>query len=207
MWKKRNNLYVETTLLEFGVLNFTSTVFYGDMKNKKNRHKFLKKHFGKEKIIFGNQIHSDNIKIVTEKDIGRRFNSVDGFITDRKNVPVAVFTADCLPVFIFDKVKKIIGLIHAGRIGLMNLIVEKAIDFFVKNFSSNPKNIFVAIGPHIKKCCYGLDLDKIIIKQLLNKGIKKISPIDICTHDEKFFSYRRDKTKRRMISLMMMGGK
>lgn len=207
MWELKDGLYRERQLEKLGVLNFTSTALYGDMKNEKTRRRFLKRYSGIKNIIFGKQIHSNNIKIVSGKDLRKKYNSTDGFITDKKDIPLAVFTADCLPVFIFDSVEKTIGLVHAGRLGLKKLIVEKAINIFINNFSSKVKNIFVAIGPHIKKCCYGVDLDDIVKNQVRKTGVKKISFADTCTHNNSFFSYRRNKTKKRMISVMMMEGK
>ncbi len=207
MWKLRNGLYSELEFKKYGVLNFTTTSLYGDMKNKKNRQKFLKEYFNIENVIFGNQTHSDNIKIVTEKDMDRKFYSTDGFITNRKNVPIAVFTADCLPVFIFDKIKKIIGLVHAGRLGLSKLVVSKALNIFVNNFGSNSLDIYAAIGPHICKKCYNVNLDAIAEEQLKKTGVSNISNSNLCTYTGDFFSYRKTKTSKRIISLMMMSGR
>ena len=121
------------------------------MKDEKNRNIFLEKYFGSDAIIFGEQVHGDNIKIVTGKAAGKVLPQTDGLITREKGIILAVFTADCLPVFIFDKVKKIIGLVHAGRAGLSKFIVSKAINMFVNNFGSKPLDIHTAIGPHICK--------------------------------------------------------
>ncbi|MEW6557482.1 MAG: polyphenol oxidase family protein [Elusimicrobiota bacterium] len=207
MWLLKDGLYREQELEKCGVVNFTTTVLYGDMKNEKNRREFLKKYPVIKNVIYGIQTHSCNIEIVTKKDIGKKFYATDGFITNRKNLSLAVFTADCLPVFIYDTVKKVIGLVHAGRLGLKKLILEKAITIFVEKFGSTPASIFVAIGPHIKKCCYDVDLDSIAINQIRKSGVKKISNVVVCTHDRKFFSYRKNKTDKRMMSLMMMEGK
>jgi len=204
MWKKKNNLYFETELLKFKVLNFSSSASLGDMKSEKNRENILEKYFGSNDIICGEQIHSDNIKIVTGNDAGKTLPRTDGLITQEKGIILAVFTADCLPVFIFDKMKKIIGLIHAGRLGLSKLIVSKAIDIFVKNFGSNSLDIHAAVGPHICKQCYDIDLDAIAEGQLMKNGVSDISNSKLCTHTGDFFSYRKTKTSERIISLMMM---
>ncbi len=204
MWKKKNNLYFETELLKFKVLNFSSTATLGDMKDEKNRKNLLEKYFRSDVIIYGEQVHGDNIKIVSGTDAGKVLPQTDGLITREKGIILAVFTADCLPVFIFDKIKKIIGLVHAGRAGLSKHIVSKAIDMFVKNFGSNPLDICAAIGPHICKKCYNIDLDATAEEQLKKTGVSNISNSNICTYTGDFFSYRKTKTSRRIISLMMM---
>ncbi|MBN1383541.1 MAG: polyphenol oxidase family protein [Elusimicrobia bacterium] len=203
MWKLKHGFYYEDKLKRQGIVNFTTTVFHGNMKYKKNREKVLK-YFGIKNFVSGIQTHSDNIKIVSKKDIFKINHAIDGFITDKKGIPLAVFTADCLPVFIHDRVKKIVGLVHAGRAGLEKNIIKKAIDIFMRSFGSKPLDIFIAVGPHIKKCCYGVDLDKVISAQAHSMDVKKISLADICTHNNNFFSYRRNKTKERMLSLIMM---
>src|SRR3989339_1849281 len=166
MWNLKNGLYIEEEFTKNNILNFTTTTLYGDLKLEKNRNEFLEKQFGIKNIVYGIQTHSDNIEIVSEKDVNNRFYAVDGFITEKQNIPIAVFTADCLPVFIYDKVKDIIGIVHAGRIGLEKQIIKKSIGILKEIFHSNSKDILVAIGPHIKKCCYDVDLDKAAKKQI-----------------------------------------
>ncbi|MBI5573792.1 MAG: polyphenol oxidase family protein [Elusimicrobia bacterium] len=204
MWKYKKGLYYESELTKYGAKNFSTTTFLGDMKNEKNRKNLLEKYFGSDAIICGEQVHNDNIKIVTGKYFGKVLPQTDGLITREKGVILAVFTADCLPVFIFDKIKKIIGLVHAGRVGLSKHIVSKAIDMFVKNFGSNSADIYAAIGPHICKQCYGIDLDALAEEQLKKAGVSNISNSKLCTYTGDFFSYRRNRTKKRMISAVMM---
>lgn len=197
-------MYYEEELKKSGVKNFSSTASLGDMKSEKNRKNLLRKYFGSDIIICGEQVHGDNIRIVTGNDAGKILPRTDGLITQEKGIILAVFTADCLPVFIFDKIKKIIGLVHAGRVGLEKLIIKKAIDIFVKNFGSSPLDIYAAIGPHICKQCYNADLDATAEEQLKKTGVYKISNSNVCTYTGDFFSYRRNKTDKRMMSLMMM---
>ncbi|MFA5779309.1 MAG: polyphenol oxidase family protein [Elusimicrobiota bacterium] len=204
MWKFKNGLYCEKALEKEGVKVFSSTASLGDMKDEKNRKNLLEKYFGSDAIIFGEQVHSDNIKIVTGNDAGKILSRTDGLITREKGVILAVFTADCLPVFIFDKIKKIIGLIHAGRAGLSKLVVSKAIDMFVKNFGSNSLDIYAAIGPHICEKCYNVNLDALAEEQLKKTGVSNVSNSNLCTYTGAFFSYRKTKTSKRIISLMMM---
>lgn len=204
MWKFKNGLYCEKTLEKEDVKVFSSTASLGDMKSEKNKKNLLEKYFGSDAVICGEQVHGDNIKIVTGNDAGKILSRTDGLITQEKGIILAVFTADCLPVFIFDKIKKIIGLVHAGRSGLSKRIVSKAIDMFVKNFGSNSPDIYAAIGPHICKQCYDIDLDAAIEEQLKKTGVSNISNSNLCTYTGDFFSYRKTKTSKRIISLMMM---
>lgn len=207
MWKLKDGLYYEENLEKEGVKVFSSTATLGDMKDEKNRKDLLEKYFRSDAIIFGEQVHGENIKIVTGNEPEKILSQTDGLITREKGIILAVFTADCLPVFIFDKIKKIIGLVHAGRLGLSKFIVSKAIDMFVNNFGSNALDIYAAIGPHICKKCYNVNLDAMAEEQLRKTGVSNISNSNLCTYTSDFFSYRRNKTDKRIMSLMMMEGK
>ena len=204
MWKIEDGLCFEENLKKFGVSAFTTTTFFGNMKDEKNRKFFLEKHFRSNAIILGEQVHGNNIEIVTGSDSDKVLPQTDGLITQEKGIVLGVFIADCLPIFIFDRVKKIIGLIHAGRAGLSEFIVFKTIDIFVKNFDSNLLDIYVSIGPHICKECYNVNLDAIVEEQLKKISVSNISNSNLCTYTGDFFSYRKTKTKERMLSVMTM---
>jgi len=106
------------------------------------------------RITTGEQVHRNNIAIVREKDLGREFPTTDGLITDLPNVPLAIFVADCLPIFLFDPQRKIVGLLHAGWRGTVANISSRAIEIMSENFAVKAENLLVAIGPHICKKCY-----------------------------------------------------
>jgi len=106
------------------------------------------------RITTGDQVHKDNIAIVTDKDLGRDFPATDGLITHLPDVPLAVFVADCLPIFLFEPRRHVIGLLHAGWRGTVAGISSKAIGILLENFGVKAEDIIVAIGPHICKECY-----------------------------------------------------
>jgi len=106
------------------------------------------------RITTGNQVHKSNIAIVREKDLGRKFPTTDGLITDLPKVPLAIFVADCPPIFLFDRQRKIVGLLHAGWRSTVGNISSKAIEIMSENFGVKAKDLLVVIGPHICKECY-----------------------------------------------------
>jgi len=157
------------------------------------------------------QSHSDVFVEVNKPGI----YSADALITKKKNLALVVATADCMPVLISDNVK--IGVIHIGWKGLENRIFHKTISNF------NYSNLKVAIGPHAQKCCYEVqeDLEIKFNKYCLRKANKiyldlskeireycKDNKIDIevsnkCTiENDKYNSYRRNKTKSRQLSYL-----
>ena len=107
------------------------------------------------RLITTYQSHSDIIKKVTLSDGGRGADSfesgivADALYTYDTRLALAVFHADCVPVFLFDKVKKWVAIIHAGMAGSLKGITQKSIEHLIKTEDSNPKNIFAYLGPSL----------------------------------------------------------
>ena len=95
----------------------------------------------------------------------------DALVTDRKNIPIAILTADCAPVLIYDDKKKMIAAIHAGWKGAYKDIVKKVVKFMIKKGCSL-QNITVAIGPCISSNNYEVKED--FIKKFIKKDKKNI---------------------------------
>lgn len=200
--------------------------FSGDLLRDKivteNRKKFLNK-FGTDtdSIVSADLLHGRAVQIVNKKDRGKIIAKTDGLLTNQKNLFLTITVADCLPIFLYDFQKEIVGLIHAGWRSLAQNILASAIGELKRNFKSQPENILAGIGPGISQCHYQvgkevlaefkslpseiflqkdekifLNLKKIAEIQLLDSGLKKEN-IEInpeCTYclQEKYFSYRRD---------------
>ncbi|MDR3575133.1 MAG: peptidoglycan editing factor PgeF [Anaerolineaceae bacterium] len=73
----------------------------------------------------------------------------DAILTDRPGITLFMRFADCVPIFLFDPTRKVIGMVHAGWMGTVNRIVTGAIDAMVNRYGSDPKNIIAGIGPSI----------------------------------------------------------
>ncbi|HDP69396.1 MAG TPA: peptidoglycan editing factor PgeF [Actinobacteria bacterium] len=174
------------------------------------------------------QVHGSNVVVVDESLVGRgslfqqeAILQTDALITNIKDVPLAVFCADCVPILIVDPVKRVVGVVHAGWRGTYAEISRRVVQRFVDKFGSSPKNILSFIGPHIRDCCYRvgqlfaqkfedkfplkldthpgesyLNLEEANIKQLIKSGVQpgNINSAHSCTScNPNFFSYRRDK--------------
>jgi len=79
---------------------------------------------------------------------------VDGLISNVSEVPLTIFTADCVPIFILDPVRKAIGLVHAGWRGTLGRVSEGAVAMMEETYGSRPGDLVVALGPSIGPCCY-----------------------------------------------------
>ncbi|MBV1817814.1 peptidoglycan editing factor PgeF [Anaerosalibacter bizertensis] len=115
-----------------------------------------------DNIIFSKQVHGTNIGYVQNIEEYKNKvypKGVDGLITDRKDIVLVTYYADCVPLFFLDIEKEIIALAHSGWKGTVKNIGGKMVDLMMKKFNSAPENILVGIGPSIGSCCYEVGKD------------------------------------------------
>ena len=135
-------------------------------------------HIPFNKITAAKQIHSTDIRVISEKDFGMGVSrteeifEADGLITNCKNVPIMVFYADCVPILMHDEVSGVIGAIHSGWRGTALKIAEKAVLLMKDRFGTKPENIKAVIGPSIGNCCF--ETDKEVAK---NFDIQFVEPL------------------------------
>jgi len=207
----------------------------GSLENRKNFLSGLGIDY--EDLVCAQQSHGSSARYIKEEDRGKGSTSIDdsipqtdALVTDRRNLPLAIFTADCLSLFLFDSITGAIGLIHAGWKGTKENITARTIQLMQKQFNTKASNLGIVFGPSIKNCCYEvskdfgnffssdltkrdsryyLDLSEINKKQALYLGVneKNIFDSKICTscYNEDFFSYRKEGNNcGRIVSVMML---
>jgi YfiH family protein len=207
-------------------LNLALHVEDNPLHVKKNR-EILAKKIGTKNLIFMDQIHSDHIEVIKDLNI-KKVLKTDAMVSDIPDLALCVMVADCIPILFYDKVKKVIGVAHAGRNGVKKKIAVKTIQKMIDEFSSKLEDIKIVLGPSIQKCCYEvkkdvvvgfedylhvrkqkiyLDIVKKCTDDLKNIGVK-IENIDvsaICTCcDENYFSYRRDGVTGRFCGVIKL---
>ena len=217
---KKNNIVVSEK--KFKTFHLTTTKFCGNMKNVDDRESFCKSvDINPEEIVFANQVHGTCVKKVSKQDCGKFMDSCDGLITNDKDIYLCIFTADCMPVFLSSRDYSVVAMVHAGWRGLAGGIIESATIRFLEDFGISANDIFAYVGPHIGQCCYqvGNELKKAFDRpdeeeyfslsqeaqrQFKKLGIKKsyINSHCTCHEYEMFFSYRREPTDKRMMSLI-----
>ena len=104
-----------------------------------------------ECMVSSEQVHGTAI-LHAEKP--GHYQGYDAFITDRKNLFLCIFTADCYPVLIYDPRHNASGAIHAGWKGSAGKIVMKTIAAMESSFNSNPSDCLAYIGTGISAEAY-----------------------------------------------------
>lgn len=190
------------------------------------------------KLVLSKQVHSDEIHTVGKEDCGngitkpQKFESCDALITAEPGVPLAVFGADCVPLYFLDTENRVIALAHSGWKGTVLEIGAKVVHTMGKRFNTKPENVIAAIGPSIGVCHfevgdevadifrdkfgggvlekhekYHVNMQKAIKIQLENSGVaeKNIIESGVCTYcnSELLFSHRKTAGKRGVMAAIM----
>lgn len=144
---------------EIDFVNLVMTTTNIDAKNEDDLFKTFKEdEFKLTNLTRNSQIHSSIVNKIDIENIGQRIDG-DALITNIKEVPLLILTADCVPVVIIDSKNKAIGAVHAGWRGTYDRIVKKTIEEMIKNYNTNPEDLVCVIGPSIGPCCYEVSKD------------------------------------------------
>lgn len=121
--------------------------------------------YDENRLVFSNQVHLTNIHKVTREDCGKGIIresdiiEIDGLVTDEPGIPLITFYADCVPLFFYDPVNKVIAMAHSGWKGTVERIGAKMISYMKEEYHSNPEDIVCAIAPSICQKCYEVSED------------------------------------------------
>ena len=136
----------ETVYENFRRLSFISGIYPGDM-------------------VFSDQVHGDRIMEVGPMERGqglirpRTMSDVDALVTNRREVCLTTFHADCPAVFLLDPIKKAIGLAHSGWRGTALEISRHTVEKMGELYGSRPEDILAGISPSIGPCCFEVGED------------------------------------------------
>ena len=170
-------------------------------------------------VVYTENIHGSDVAIVDKESSGKKIKGKDALITGEEDLYLCTTVADCLPIFLWNK--EIIALAHGGwrgiNLGIVSNVVRK-----MKEISS--EEISAYIGPGIGKCHFEVqndvasnffgfteerdgkifvDLREVVKKTLNNEGILDLKINNECTYcSNRYFSYRRDKSNKRMFAFI-----
>lgn len=96
------------------------------------------------------QVHSADTVVVRQRVPGRRWLArADAMITDRPGVPLAMRFADCTPILLYDPLRHVAGIVHAGWRGTVLGAAPNAVRAMQEAFGTAPADLQVGIGPSI----------------------------------------------------------
>ncbi len=177
------------------------------------------------------QVHGTNIAFIHKAQ--QACGEVDGLYTHTPGLPIAVMTADCVPLLLSHQTGQRIAVLHAGWRGTLAKIVQKFFDQ-LQIEGETPEHWVGVVGPAIGPCCYTvahaltmdfkkafddtlgsnvavphpgvIDLPSLHEHTLHHLGLKQVEVIRICTQCSQnplLNSYRRTQTPQRQWSVLM----
>ncbi|SCK27301.1 conserved hypothetical protein [Streptomyces sp. AmelKG-E11A] len=176
-------------------------------------------------VVWINQVHGKDVAVVDGPwDPSAGIPRADAVVTARPGVPLAVLTADCVPVLLADPVAKVVAAAHAGRPGMVAGVVPAAVAAMAE-LGAEPARIIARTGPAVCGGCYevpaamraevaavepaayaettwgtpSVDVTAGVHAQLERLGVRDRERSAVCTresHDH--FSYRRDRVTGRL---------
>ena len=206
-----------------------------DAKNSEDMKRFSDKYeFNHDNIVYNTQVHGADVRIVeSEDDFTENGKEADGLITNLRNTPLLIFTADCVPIVFYDKKQGVVALAHAGWRGTYGNIAGEMVSIMRNKYGCKVGDVKTIIGPSVSVDNYEVSYDLIekfaalevqdyykendgkyyldlwqLNKELLKKcGILEdnIKIIDFCTvrDNDKFFSYRLDDATPKRIGTII----
>lgn len=181
------------------------------------------KHHALSLPTYGGQVHRDHLITVTSSTPALLAGEADGLITDSGR-PVGVFSADCLPLIIYND--RVVAAVHAGWRSTCLNIARRAVEGLTEKYGAAPGTLKAWIGPCINQCClemgeevyqqfvaadpawsaffvkkekWHLDLRGLNRYQLKTAGIgdTQINDVDECTFckRQEYFSFRRQRQR------------
>jgi polyphenol oxidase len=187
--------------------------------------------YDKERLVYMNQVHGSNVEIINE--VPTSVPTCDAMLTNKKNIPLMVMVADCIPLIVYDPTQKVIGVIHAGRAGLIDEVILRTIESMEREYNSKSEEILVGVGPSITAMCYEIgsdlathlmthygdfifrkedkyyfDAPSLAYDQLRIAGVHvdHIEHFNICNHchTNEFYSYRQDNSTGRFAAFITL---
>jgi YfiH family protein len=143
---------------------FNLSPFTGDVPRnyQQNLQKLLHRFdIDQSRLIYPFQTHGAVVKAIDESFFNYSaqervalLNGVDALVTNLPKLCVAVTTADCVPILLYDSKQRVVAAIHAGWRGTCARIVEKTIDLMKLNYGTNPIDVIASIGVSISPDAY-----------------------------------------------------
>ncbi|MDQ2868802.1 MAG: polyphenol oxidase family protein [Verrucomicrobiota bacterium] len=172
-------------------------------------HRKLRGEIGDFPFATAKQIHGNEIAVIDQALAADRcFDGCDGLITNQRDLALGIYIADCAAVYLVDRERRAIGLVHSGRKGTELGIVARAIALLETRFGVPPRDLVAQISPCIRPPHYEVDFAAEIARQCRDAGVIGVHDCGICTACdlERYYSYRAEKGKTgRMLALLAIG--
>ena len=172
MFKEKDDYFYIEEFEKYGIKAIYSKKNAGNMSDycgmegqkegaqEKNRNRLLENlNLNRRIPVMSFQTHTNNVKVISKNTEEYVYREIDGFVTDRKDIVLFTFYADCLPIFVYDKENKAIGVWHSGWPGSFKEIMKNGLEIMKESFGTEPENVLMGLGIGIQQENYEVGND------------------------------------------------
>ena len=105
-------------------------------------------------LYFPSQVHKTRTVRVTDETSRDELMETDALITDRRGFCIAVMSADCVPVLLYDKRNNAVAAVHSGWRGTVARILKKTLQTMKRDFGTKGEDLIAGIGPSVSQESY-----------------------------------------------------
>lgn len=161
--------------------------------------------FDPDSMATAEQVHGGEAAVVKS---GGKSPGVDALVTAEPGLTLGIYVADCAAVYVADRKRRAIALLHSGRAGTEANITGRTIRLMTDAFSIDPADLFVHVSPCIRPPLYETDFAAVISDQARAAGVVDVRDDAICTgaNVARYYSYRveRGRTGRMLAALSFL---
>ena len=102
------------------------------------------------RVITGHQVHGTKVAKVDNPALTREsLEGYDALITNLRGCAIGVRTADCIPILLYDPVRRAAGAVHSGWKGTVGKILLSTMAAMAAEYGTDTENLHAVIGPGI----------------------------------------------------------
>ena len=174
-------------------------------------HRRARREMGLDGTVFitAEQVHGNAVAVMAADDPlpDTPVPGVDGLVTNRPDVSLGIYVADCCAVYFVDPTRRVVGLVHSGKKGTELGIVPVALAAMTAHFGTRPEEVTAQLGPCIRPPWYEVDFAAQIVAQCRAAGVVHVRDegANTAADPQRYYSYRREKGRTgRMLALLAL---
>lgn len=105
-------------------------------------------------LYLPSQVHQTRIVAVTRDTTTDDLKDTDALVTRERDIAIAVMSADCVPVLLYDRTHQVVAAIHAGWRGTVARILDKTLHYLHQHHDTRGTDLVAAIGPSVCQASY-----------------------------------------------------
>lgn len=117
------------------------------LKNRRRSFAALGRPF--ESVYDSWQVHSATVEVVRAPRGSDPLVQADALVTDNPGVTLFMRFADCVPILLFDPVRAVLGIVHAGWLGTVRQVARATVETMARVYGCRTADILAGIGPSI----------------------------------------------------------